>query len=87
VKHVCLAVSAVKVPGVDEWLTVIATGEAVGVTTEGTIHHHPHPGVHYLPLTDAAPVTVHLAWPTTSTHPSTEAFLHLAQEHAVGSWS
>ncbi|EPD67040.1 hypothetical protein HMPREF1211_01297 [Streptomyces sp. HGB0020] len=71
----------VRVPGVDEWLTVIATGEAVGVTAEGTSHHHLHPGVRYLPLTDAAPVTVHLARPAVPTHAATEAFVGLAQEH------
>ncbi|MFI6564347.1 LysR family transcriptional regulator [Streptomyces sp. NPDC050534] len=73
----------IEVPGVDEWLTVIATGEAVGVTAEGTVHHHPHPGVRYLPLTDADFVTVHLAWPAVPTHPATEAFLHLARQHAT----
>lgn len=71
----------IQVPGVDEWLTVIATGEAVGVTAEGTSHHHPHPGVRYLPLADADPVTVYLAWPTIPAHTATESFLHLAQQH------
>ncbi|MFJ5121294.1 LysR family transcriptional regulator [Kitasatospora sp. NPDC088548] len=63
------------VPGVAEWLTAIATGEAVGVTAEGTGHSHPHPGIRYLPLTDADPVTVYLVRPRTPTHPATEAFL------------
>ncbi|MFB9908852.1 LysR family transcriptional regulator [Allokutzneria oryzae] len=68
-----------QVPGVDEWLTAIATGEAVGVTTEGTSHSHPHPGVHYVALADADPVTVHLAWPDTPVHPATNAFRELVQ--------
>ncbi len=63
-----------EVPGVDEWLTTIATGEAVGVTTEATGHSHPHPGIRYLPLADVGPVTVHLVWPRTPTHPATNAF-------------
>ncbi|WP_079181833.1 LysR family transcriptional regulator [Streptomyces yunnanensis] len=71
----------VEVPGVDEWLTAIATGEAVGVTAEGTAHDHPHPGVRYLPIVDAAAVTVRLAWPTGASHPATDAFLRLAQRH------
>lgn len=62
------------VGGVDEWLTTIASGEAVGVTTQGTQTNHPHPGVRYLPLTDADPVTVHLVWPRPPTHPATGAF-------------
>ncbi|MGW0824639.1 LysR family transcriptional regulator [Streptomyces sp. NPDC002845] len=75
-----------EVGNVDEWLTVIATGEAVGVTAEATGHSHPHPGVRYLPLTDAPPVTVRLAWPRVPTHPATHAFLgHLrAMTGAVG---
>ncbi|MER5209741.1 LysR family transcriptional regulator [Streptomyces sp. NPDC002838] len=64
-----------EVANVDEWLTVIATGEAVGVTAAATEHSHPHPGVRYLPLTDAPAVTVRLAWPRTPTHPATLAFL------------
>jgi hypothetical protein len=64
-----------EVANVDEWLTVIATGEAVGVTAEATEHSHPHPGVHYLPLMDAPPVTVRMAWPHIPTHPATLTFL------------
>lgn len=69
------------VPGVVEWLTSIATGATVGVTAAGTGHHNPHPGVVYLPLTDAEPITVHLAWPSKPAHPSTAAFVALAQRH------
>ncbi|WP_078504399.1 LysR substrate-binding domain-containing protein [Streptomyces viridochromogenes] len=65
----------VEVANVDEWLTVIATGDAVGVTAEATEHSHPHPGVRYLPLADAPPVTVRLAWPRVATHPATRTFL------------
>ncbi|MGS2646967.1 LysR family transcriptional regulator [Streptosporangium sp. G12] len=68
-----------QVPGVDEWLTTIATGEAVGVTTAGIGYNHPHPGIRYLPLSDAAPVTVYLVWPSRPSHPATEAFRLLVQ--------
>ncbi|SEQ17525.1 LysR family transcriptional regulator [Lentzea albida] len=71
----------VDVPGVVEWLTSIATGATVGVTAAGTSHHHPHPGVTYLPLTDAEPIVVHLAWPAAAPHPSTGAFTALARRH------
>ncbi|WP_407547951.1 LysR family transcriptional regulator [Streptomyces sp. Pv4-95] len=69
------------VPGVDEWLTTIATGAAVGVTAEGTVHQHPHPGVRYLPVRDADPVTVHLAWPARPAHPATDAFRRHTELH------
>ncbi|MDJ1131191.1 LysR family transcriptional regulator [Streptomyces iconiensis] len=71
--------ATVEVTNVDDWLTAIATGEAVGVTAEGTTHSYPHPGVRYLPLADAAPVTVRLVWPRVPTHPATDAL----REHAV----
>ncbi|MCO5995860.1 LysR family transcriptional regulator [Actinoallomurus rhizosphaericola] len=64
-----------EVANVDEWLTVIATGDAIGVTAEATAHSHPHPGVRYLPLSDAPPVVVRLAWPRTPAHPATLALL------------
>ncbi|MFD7507459.1 substrate-binding domain-containing protein [Streptomyces sp. NPDC059850] len=57
-----------EVANVDEWLTAIATGEAVGVTAEGTEHSHPHPGVTYLPVADAPPLTVYLVRPVVATH-------------------
>jgi DNA-binding transcriptional LysR family regulator len=50
------------VDGVDEWLTVIAAGRAVGMTSEATARQHPRPGVIYRPVRDAQPVAVHLAW-------------------------
>lgn len=62
--------ASLQVANVDEWLATIATGEAVGVTTEATAHTHPYPGVRYLPIADAEPITVHLAW---GPHPSHSA--------------
>jgi DNA-binding transcriptional LysR family regulator len=50
------------VDGVDEWLTLIASGRAVGMTSEATARQHPRPGVTYRPVRDAHPVAVRLAW-------------------------
>ena len=47
---------------VDEWLTVIAAGQAVGMTSEATVAQYPRPGVVYRPVRDAPPVSVWLAW-------------------------
>ncbi|MGW3571999.1 LysR family transcriptional regulator [Streptomyces sp. NPDC000941] len=69
-----------QVANVDEWLTTIAAGDAVGVTAQGTEHSHPHPGVTYLPISDAAPVTVRLVRPRTPTHPATTAFIDHLQK-------
>jgi DNA-binding transcriptional LysR family regulator len=50
--------------GIDEWLTLIEAGLAVGVTSEATVHQHPRPGVVFRPLRDAPPVPVSIAWRT-----------------------
>lgn len=73
-----------EVANVDEWLTAIATGEAVGVTAEATRHSHPFPGVRYLPLTDAAPVTVLFLSPAAPAHTATAAFRDHARRALSG---
>ncbi|UQA93158.1 LysR family transcriptional regulator [Streptomyces halobius] len=69
--------TTVEVTNVDEWLTVIATGEAVGVTAEATGHTHPHPGVRYVPITDAPHITVRAAR-RRDPHPEGGAFIERA---------
>jgi len=46
----------------DEWLTLIAAGQAVGVTSEATANQNPRPGVAYRAVRDAPPIPVRLAW-------------------------
>lgn len=65
----------VDVADVEQWLAAVATGEAVGVTAEGTVHSHPAPGVRYVPIADAPLVPAYLAWPKRPTHPDTAAFV------------
>jgi DNA-binding transcriptional LysR family regulator len=48
--------------GVDEWLTLIAAGQAVGITSEATANQNPRPGVAYRALRDAPPIAVSLVW-------------------------
>lgn len=54
---------------VEEWLDLIAAGDAIGVTAEGTVHHYPRPGVVFVPIDDAPPIEVHLAWHRRHRHP------------------
>lgn len=70
----------VPVKNTDDWLSVIIAGDAVGVTTAGTAAMHPNPAVRYLPLTDAPPVDVILAWREPVTHPAVPDLLRLAHE-------
>jgi DNA-binding transcriptional LysR family regulator len=61
---------SVEVANTDDWLTAIAAGRAVGVTTSATVEMHPHPAVAYRPLADAPDVDVYLAWREPPTHPA-----------------
>jgi len=49
-------------PAVDEWLTLIAAGQAVGITSEATANQYPRPGVAYRMLRQAPPISVRMAW-------------------------
>jgi hypothetical protein len=48
--------------GVDEWLTLIASGRAVGISSEATAAQHPRPGVTFRLLEDAPAISVWVSW-------------------------
>lgn len=60
---------------VDDWLTVIAAGEGIGISSEATEAQYPRPGIVYRPLRDAPPIVVRLAWWRDDPHPATPALL------------
>ncbi|MVO89521.1 LysR family transcriptional regulator [Streptomyces sp. p1417] len=75
----------IKVTNTDEWLTAIAVGRAVGISTSATPRLHTHPSIVYRPLTDAPPVPLVLAWRSgTPTHPAIETLVRLARELVAG---
>jgi DNA-binding transcriptional LysR family regulator len=47
---------------VDDWLTVISSGKARGVTAESTAHQYRRQGLTYRAVRDSAPVPVYAAW-------------------------
>ena len=47
---------------VDDWLTVIGSGKARGITAASTAHQYRRRGVVYRAVRDAPPVPVYLAW-------------------------
>lgn len=55
---------------VEEWLDLIAAGDAIGVTALATAHHYPRPGVVFVEVHDAPPIEVHLAWHRRHPHPA-----------------
>jgi DNA-binding transcriptional LysR family regulator len=63
-------VRTVEVANIDEWLLAISSSGAVGVTPESTAWQHGHPGVRYIPLTDAPLVPVSLLAPLARSHPA-----------------
>ncbi|MFF2957756.1 LysR family transcriptional regulator [Streptomyces sp. NPDC057963] len=68
------------VANTDDWLTAIAAGRGVGVSTASTAGMHPHSGVAYRPLVDAPPVPVLLARRDAPGHPALPKLVALARE-------
>jgi DNA-binding transcriptional LysR family regulator len=68
------------VQSIEEWLVTIASGRAVGVSSEATARVHPYPGVVYRPLRDAPVLPVRLAWTEPPTHPAVSELIRVARE-------
>jgi DNA-binding transcriptional LysR family regulator len=54
--------NTVSTDDVDDWLTVIGSGRARGVTAEATAHQYRRQGLTYRAVRDAPPVPVYAAW-------------------------
>ena len=65
---------------VDDWLVVVAAGEAVGVTAEGTTVQYRREGIVFRPLRDAPPIAVRVIWRRHDPHPSTHAAIAMLAE-------
>ncbi len=50
------------VRGIDDWLNLIAAGQAVGISAEATTYSYPRPGIRFLPVRDAEPIQIWLIW-------------------------
>ncbi|MBV6699842.1 LysR family transcriptional regulator [Kitasatospora aureofaciens] len=73
--------TTIEVTNTDEWLTSIAVGRAVGISTSATPRLHTHPAIVYRPLADAPPVPLFLAWHRgTPTHPAIPALVRLTRD-------
>ncbi|MFH8555619.1 LysR family transcriptional regulator [Streptomyces celluloflavus] len=71
--------TSITIGNTDDWLAAITGGRAVGVTTTGTARMHPHPAMAYVPLSDAPPVPVVLAWRDAPGHPRIPDLIALAR--------
>jgi DNA-binding transcriptional LysR family regulator len=65
---------------IDDWLAIIAAGDGVGVTPEGTTAQYRRDGVVFRPLRDAPLVPVQMIWRQHDPHPSTHAAIALLTE-------
>jgi DNA-binding transcriptional LysR family regulator len=70
---------ATPLTNVEDWLASIAAGIGIGVSVTATAELHSHPGIRYLPLSDAPTVSVHLAYPRRGAHPACPLLAEIAQ--------
>ncbi|NMR32055.1 LysR family transcriptional regulator [Crystallibacter degradans] len=55
--------STISIRNIDDWLTVISSGKARGITAEATMHQYRRPGLAYRLVRDASALPVYAAWP------------------------
>ncbi|GHE96863.1 LysR family transcriptional regulator [Streptomyces longispororuber] len=68
----------------DEWLEAVAAGHGVGVAPEPVARRYAHPGLRYVRLKNAPPVTVRLAVPERDPHPLAERYLRACARPSAG---
>lgn len=69
---------------VDAWLTMSASGRALGLTPESTTRQHQRPDVRYRRVKDAAPVEVRLIWWADDPPPHADEFVELVRKQLGG---
>jgi DNA-binding transcriptional LysR family regulator len=62
---------------VEDWLTLISAGRAVGITAESTVDQYRRAGIVYRPVRDATPIPVYLAWSRSDPPPERAAVIDL----------
>jgi len=68
---------SMSIEDVDDWLTVISTGAARGVTAESTAYQYRRPGLVYRLVRDAPPLPVYVAWSKTDPPPARKEVVEL----------
>jgi DNA-binding transcriptional LysR family regulator len=68
----------------DEWLQLVAAGRGVGAVPRSAARTGTHPGVTFLPLTGAPPVSVLLAYRPRHSNPLVRRFIDFATASAAG---
>jgi DNA-binding transcriptional LysR family regulator len=73
---------AAQAASVQEILTLVATGRGVSLVPSSVAEHYPRADVIYVPVSDAEPAIVSLAWPHGSIRPTVESFIETTRELA-----
>jgi DNA-binding transcriptional LysR family regulator len=73
-----------RVRSMESWLLAIAVGQGVGVSAASTAQIHARPDVVYVPLLDAPPMAVTIAWRRRDGHAAREEFARTAIEVVGG---
>jgi DNA-binding transcriptional LysR family regulator len=69
-----------RVRTVEDWLIAIAAGQGIGLTAASTPELHGHPGVVFVPVTDAPTMPILLGWRDGPGHPARDDFRAVALE-------
>ncbi len=69
-----------RVRTVEDWLIAIAAGQGIGLTAASTPELHGHPGVVFVPVTDAPAMAILLGWRDGPGHPARGDFRAVALE-------
>jgi DNA-binding transcriptional LysR family regulator len=60
--------------------TAVAQGKGISITSETVSRYYQRPGVVFVPVVDAPPCSVSLAWPRVGAEPAVARFVRLARE-------
>ncbi len=66
----------------DAEFTAVAQGKGISISTETAARYYHRPGVAFVPITNAPPCSVSLAWPRAGAEPAVARFVKLAREPA-----
>lgn len=67
-----------EVSTMQDWLLAVATGVGIGITVQSTPVLYPHPEIRFVPVSDAPPADLLLAWPLADRHPYVDDFVRTA---------
>lgn len=74
---------AAETASLQEILALVAAGRGVCLVPSAVAHHYPRAGVSYVPVSDAEPAVISLAWPRGRIGPAVEAFIEVARHVAA----